>query len=50
MRKVFAVLVVTAALLGVVGTAFAENGSIWPLSSTKATKVRLMESGSIWPF
>lgn len=50
MRKLFAVIVVTAVFLGVVGTAFAENGSIWPYTTTRASKVRLLENGSIWPF
>ncbi|HYF76491.1 MAG TPA: hypothetical protein VD973_05140 [Symbiobacteriaceae bacterium] len=51
MRKMLALLVVTGVLLGVVGTAFAgENGTIWPTSSTKSSKVKLMENGSIWPF
>jgi hypothetical protein len=50
MRKMLALFVVTGVLLGVVGTAFAgENGTIWPTSS-KSSKVKLMENGSIWPF
>jgi len=50
MRKMFAVLVVSAVLLGVVGTAFAENGSIWLTRSTRSAKVKIMENGSIWPW
>lgn len=53
MRKTFAILVMAAVLLGAVGTAFAENGIIWPFGSTKSassTKIRLMEDKTIWPF
>ena len=48
MRKIFAVLVVTAVLLGVVGTAAAENKIIWPFA--KAPKVGTLENKIIWPF
>lgn len=51
MRKMFAVLVVTGVLLGVVGTAFAgENGTIWPTRSTQSSKVKPLENKGIWPF
>lgn len=51
MRKMFALLVVTGVLLGVMGTAFAgENGTIWPTSSTQSWKVKPSENGGIWPF
>lgn len=48
MRKTFAVLVVTAVLLGVVGTAFAESGPIYPFAKT--SRVKVLENKIIWPF
>ncbi|HYF90782.1 MAG TPA: hypothetical protein VD969_00910 [Symbiobacteriaceae bacterium] len=51
MRKMFAVLVVTAVLFGIAGTAFAENGTIWPFSTKSGSyKVKPMENSTIWPF
>lgn len=51
MRKLFAALLVATVLLGVGGTALAENGSIWPWNTVKSfNQIRAMENPSIWPF
>lgn len=47
MRKVIGLALAALLVLGVVGTALAENGTIQPFKTGRA---RAMENGPIWPW